>query len=235
MAKKDEDKKTDDEESTSAKEDERDEKEDERDEEEEDRSSGDAGDADGKGAPQEGESDADDEGSRALARVEGDGEGKLATADGEVEEEAIEVAAASLGTTRYVMAGFFAAGMLGTYVLARALHGLWSLVATKDWFHRTFPQVAGIADDTMTTYAFIFAGVVGVIFVFRTYRKPEVKEWSNEVATELTKVKWPTKKEVSNSTVIVIVASLLATVYLALLDRLWMFVTGLVYGGGEGQ
>jgi preprotein translocase subunit SecE len=46
-------------------------------------------------------------------------------------------------------------------------------------------------------------------------------------------VKWPTKKEVYNSTVIVIAASAIATVYLALLDRLWGFITNLIYGDGS--
>ncbi|NJD18304.1 MAG: preprotein translocase subunit SecE [Gemmatimonadetes bacterium] len=49
-------------------------------------------------------------------------------------------------------------------------------------------------------------------------------------AVELAKVTWPTKKEVTRNTAIVIVASLVATFYLALLDRFWGFVTNLVYG-----
>jgi preprotein translocase subunit SecE len=36
---------------------------------------------------------------------------------------------------------------------------------------------------------------------------------------------------VTNSTIIVIVASAFATIYLALLDYFWGFVTRLVYGG----
>ena len=72
-----------------------------------------------------------------------------------------------------------------------------------------------------------------MVVVVRTYQKPEVRAWSGEVATELTKVKWPTKKEVSNSTIVVIAASAIATIYLMLLDRLWAFVTNLVYGDGS--
>jgi preprotein translocase subunit SecE len=69
--------------------------------------------------------------------------------------------------------------------------------------------------------------------VARTYRKPEVRTWADEVAAELQKVVWPSRKEVTSSTFIVIVASTLATVYLALLDRLWAFVTNIVYGDGS--
>jgi preprotein translocase subunit SecE len=67
----------------------------------------------------------------------------------------------------------------------------------------------------------------------RTYRRPDVREWTDEVASELLKVKWPTKKDVTNSTIVVIAASAVATIYLALLDRLWSFVTGIVYGTGS--
>ena len=43
----------------------------------------------------------------------------------------------------------------------------------------------------------------------------------DEVAAELAKVTWPSKKEVTNSTMVVIVDERFATVYLALLDRFW--------------
>jgi preprotein translocase subunit SecE len=46
---------------------------------------------------------------------------------------------------------------------------------------------------------------------------------------ELAKVTWPNKKEVTSGTVVVVVASIIATIYLTLLDRFWGFVTDLVY------
>jgi preprotein translocase subunit SecE len=60
-----------------------------------------------------------------------------------------------------------------------------------------------------------------------------VRAWADEVAAELAKVVWPSRKDVTNSTFIVIVASTIATVYLALLDRLWAFITNIVYGDGS--
>jgi preprotein translocase SecE subunit len=62
------------------------------------------------------------------------------------------------------------------------------------------------------------------------YRRPAVRQWTDEVASEMSKVTWPDKNEVTNSTIIVIVTSAFATLYLALLDRFWGFVTNLVYG-----
>jgi preprotein translocase subunit SecE len=74
--------------------------------------------------------------------------------------------------------------------------------------------------------------VVALIAVIRSYRSPRVRAWTDEVAGELAKVKWPNKKEVTSSTLTVLAASAIATTYLALLDRLWGFVTNLVYGTG---
>jgi preprotein translocase SecE subunit len=42
-------------------------------------------------------------------------------------------------------------------------------------------------------------------------------------------VTWPNKEAVTNGTIVVVVASAVAAVYIALLDRLWTFVTALIY------
>jgi preprotein translocase subunit SecE len=175
----------------------------------------------------------------ALAGGEPGGEGDaLATAGrADLEEAALEgeeeVSAAQLGTERYVMAGFFAAAMLGAYVLGKVVHGVWATISNQDWFSQTLPRLAAVADDDKATYSLVLGGIASVILIVRTYRKPEVRTWSEDVAAELTKVKWPTKKEVYNSTFVVIAASAVATIYLALLDRLWGFITNLVYGDGS--
>ena len=64
----------------------------------------------------------------------------------------------------------------------------------------------------------------------QSYRKESVRTWANEVAAELSKVTWPTREAVLNGTVVVVVASALATVYVAVLDKIWGFLTTLVYG-----
>ncbi len=183
--------------------------------------------ADASGPPSEPEPEETDgeEGDAGSSTAAG---GELA--EGETEEEA---AAAQLGMDRYVLAGFFAGGMILAFVLGRFIHGVWATVSNKDWFSRALPALAGIADDDKTTWGTVIGAVVAIFLVVRTYRKPDVRAWSDEVATELTKVKWPTKKEVSNSTIVVIAASAIATIYLMLLDRLWAFVTNLVYGDGS--
>jgi preprotein translocase subunit SecE len=50
------------------------------------------------------------------------------------------------------------------------------------------------------------------------------------VAGELSKVTWPNRETVTNGTIVVVIASMIATAYVALLDKFWGFVTNLVYG-----
>ena len=45
------------------------------------------------------------------------------------------------------------------------------------------------------------------------------------------KVTWPSRTEVTNGTFVVIVTTIVSTVFFALMDRFWGFVTNLVYGG----
>jgi len=156
------------------------------------------------------------------------------TAEKEASDEPEEEeAAAQLGTQRYVLAAFFTAGMVGAYILGKIVHGAWAWAANKDWFHNSVPVLAAVTDDDKGTYATVLGAIIAIVLVVRTYRKAGVRSWADEVATELSKVKWPTRKEVSNSTVVVIAASAVATIYLALLDRLWSFVTDLFYGTGS--
>jgi preprotein translocase subunit SecE len=66
--------------------------------------------------------------------------------------------------------------------------------------------------------------------VIQIYRKERIRNWADEVAAELTHVTWPTRETVMNGTLVVVVASMVATVYVAILDRFWGFLTTLVYG-----
>ena len=169
-----------------------------------------------------------------LVRADGASDGdERAGEEDDAEGDEEESSAAQLGSARYVLSGFFAAGMLGAYVLGRALQTIWTAASNKDWFSQTLPRMAAVSDDDKAMYSLIVGGLVALTMVYRMYQKPEVRTWGNEVAAELQKVVWPSRKDVTNSTIIVIVASTVATVYLTLLDRLWAFVTNIVYGDGS--
>ena len=51
-----------------------------------------------------------------------------------------------------------------------------------------------------------------------------------EVRQEVAKVTWPSRKEVTNSTTVVIIATAFATIFFALMDQFWLWVTKHVYG-----
>ncbi len=180
---------------------------------------------------------ADDE---ALVKADGEGGASDETSEGEEGEDQEGEddgeggqAAAQLGSDRYVLAGFFAAGMLGAYVLGRAIQSAWVWAGNRDWFSQPFPRLAAVSDDDKGMYGILLGGIVAAIVIYRSYKRPDIRTWSDEVAAELAKVVWPSRKEVTSSTFIVIVASAMATIYLALLDRLWAFVTNIVYGDGS--
>jgi preprotein translocase subunit SecE len=118
----------------------------------------------------------------------------------------------SIGLTRYVHVGFFVAGFLLAYVVAKVIGGLWSLVwATNEL------AVAAIA-----------VGVAAVATIY-AWRHPRLNMLSKEIATELSKVTWPTRKETSAFTVTVVVFTIIAALILGLFDMFWAALTGLVY------
>ena len=139
-------------------------------------------------------------------------------------------AAAQLGSSRYVMAGFFVTGMVAAFIIGRLLSAIWGSLAEARWFQKSVTVLARIGEEERSEYSTVLGGVIAIAAAFYYYRRADVRQWTDEVASELSKVTWPDKAEVTNSTVIVIVASAFATVYLALLDRFWGFVTNLVYG-----
>jgi preprotein translocase subunit SecE len=135
-----------------------------------------------------------------------------------------------LGATRYVLAGFFAAGIAVTFLVTKVLLGVWNRLADNSWVARQAPFVSAIAEDDRATYTTLIGAAAGISATIYAYRRADVRAWTSEVAAELAKVSWPSKKEVTNSTIVVIAAGTFATVFLALLDRFWGFVTNLVYG-----
>jgi preprotein translocase subunit SecE len=135
-----------------------------------------------------------------------------------------------LGMERYVHAAFFAAGVLLAYLSSKILSAAWSYLA--DWAPaaRAVPQLVGYPEEQRDSFTLAVGAVLGILVVFLAYRKAGVRTWAEEVTTELGKVSWPNRETVVNGTIVVVIASTIATVYVAVLDKLWGFVTNLVYG-----
>lgn len=135
-----------------------------------------------------------------------------------------------LGVQRYVLAGFFGAGIAVAFFVSKMLVTVWDRLADNAWVAAHASFLNRIGEDDRGTWTMLVGAIVGLWAAVYAYRRDDLRTWTNEVASELAKVTWPDKKEVTNSTVVVILASAFATVFLALLDRFWGFVTNLVYG-----
>jgi preprotein translocase subunit SecE len=163
--------------------------------------------------PAEGESG---EGARAELAAPGEG------------DDAVE--ATAFGSDRYVHAAFFAAGILAAYLASKLLVAGWNNLAAWPTAVRAVPQLVSYSEEQRDSFTLVAGAVVGTLTIVQSYRKESVRTWANEVAAELSKVTWPTREAVLNGTVVVVVASALATVYVAVLDKIWGFLTTLVYG-----
>ncbi len=156
--------------------------------------------------------------------------------DEEEEYDDDDEAAAQMGHQRYVIAGFFGLWLVVGFICGATLELIWSRFAAKDWFVEAMPQLAAIPHEgelySRATLSMVVGAVIGAAIVLRYYTRPDIRQWADEVAEELGKVKWPTRKEVGNNTVVVMIASAIITLYLTLLDRFWDFVTTLIYSSG---
>lgn len=164
-------------------------------------------------------------------------EGKLArrasaesdSDSGEAPPEDSQVAS-QLGVQRYVHAAFFAAAILASYLLGKILLAAWNTLADWPDAVRRLPVLLEYTEDERASMTLVIGAVLGVLMVLRYYRRPSVRNWATDVAGELARVTWPSKDTVTNGTVVVLVAGAVATFYVAVLDRLWSYLTNLVYG-----
>jgi preprotein translocase subunit SecE len=148
----------------------------------------------------------------------------------EAVEEGSENITGSLGAARYVHAAFFLIAIIGTYIASKLLVLAWGAIAEWPAAVRAVPQLVAYAEDEREGITLVVGAVAGVIAVVQSYRKENVRRWADDVAEELSRVTWPTRETVMNGTIVVVVASVIATVYVTILDRFWSFLTTLVYG-----
>jgi preprotein translocase subunit SecE len=147
----------------------------------------------------------------------------------EAEQEARPVAGA-LGAARYVHAAFFLLAILGAYVVSKVLVLAWGALAEIPAAVHAVPQLVAYAEEQREGITLVAGAAAGTFGVIQAYRKERVRGWADAVASELSRVTWPNRETVLNGTLVVVVASAIATVYVTILDRFWSFLTTLVYG-----
>lgn len=153
-------------------------------------------------------------------------------ADVRADDDALTVGESidALGTDKWVFTAFFAVGILVAFLVGKILASFWNTLAEEAWVVRNAPFLLRYPEDERPMFTMGFGAIVGILTMIYCLRKEPVRRWADDVALELSKVTWPKKETVTNGTIVVIVAGVFATVYIGLLDRLWGFVTMLVYG-----
>jgi preprotein translocase subunit SecE len=129
-----------------------------------------------------------------------------------------------------VHAAFFLAGILTAFLASKTFVLVWNSLSGWAAAVRAVPQLVSYTEEQRDSIGLVVGAIIGALVVIQSYRKESVRTWANEVAAELSKVTWPTREAVLNGTLVVVVASALATVYVTILDRIWSFLTTLVYG-----
>jgi preprotein translocase subunit SecE len=137
------------------------------------------------------------------------------------QEEYEEAAApAQLGYKRFVYAGYFAAAIGIAFIFSKFGDLAWMRLAS--WK----PQIGEPRSDVIMP----ISAAIGVGVAWYYWKQQRTRELAEEVASELSKVTWPSKDEVMSSTAVVIVTTIFSTIFFALMDRFWGFLTNLVYG-----
>jgi preprotein translocase subunit SecE len=127
----------------------------------------------------------------------------------------------TLGLLRYVHLAYVAAGAFLFWFLDRLTVTIWTLLA--DSFN-AIPEA-----DTYGPLISAGSAVVAAATVWRLYRNENINRLTNEVVGELSKVSWPARKEISYSTVVVVITSIIAAIILGTFDTIWSTITDLIY------
>jgi preprotein translocase subunit SecE len=145
--------------------------------------------------------------------------------EAKAEQEAIAALPAApvqLGYRRFVYAAYFGFGIGVAFIASK--------LGNQIWYRLSQYKPQWDLGDPQDELIMPIGAVIGGLFALYYYRKQKSRQYVDDVANELSQVTWPNRKEVTNSTAVVIVTTVFATVFFALMDRFWGFVTNLVYG-----
>ena len=113
-----------------------------------------------------------------------------------------------MGPNKFVHLVFALAALLVAFVVSKITDWTWSYFAKPN-------------DLLINAIALFVAGTAAVV----AYRNEQVFSSVVEVTRELEKVTWPTRKETSAATIVVIVTVLIAAAILSMFDAIWSAFT----------
>lgn len=130
-----------------------------------------------------------------------------------------------LGYQRYVYAAYMAGAIAIAFLCTKFIDFGWFRLAQwkPDWF-------VTIGSDPTDEITVPLSAAIGIGVAVYYWRNKKTRTLIEEIAEELTRVTWPTRQEVTNSTTTVIIATTFATLFFALMDQFWLWVTKHVYG-----
>jgi preprotein translocase subunit SecE len=109
---------------------------------------------------------------------------------------------------------------MGVWLFGHLTEEIWSMA----WSY--YPQVGRA--QSLTSYL-IGTGVtaVGTIYAFR---RKDYFRFCTEVVIEISQVTWPTRAEIRQATIVVIIMTIICSLILFGMDQVWSFVTDFLYG-----
>jgi preprotein translocase subunit SecE len=117
-----------------------------------------------------------------------------------------------LGLIRWVMTAYMGFGLVLFWLLDKVGFAVWQIFAEPS--------------PTLVTAG---AAVVSTIATFALYKNERANQVTHDVLGELMKVTWPSRRETQAATVIVIIASIIASAIIGILDAAWSQLTDLIY------
>src|SRR5258707_13769005 len=113
-----------------------------------------------------------------------------------------------MGPNKFVHMTFALGGLLAAFILSRTTDWVWSYFAKPN-------------DLIINLLAVVVAGTAALV----AYRNERVFASIVDVTRELEKVPWPTRKETSAATIVVLVTVLISALVLSGFDAIWAFFT----------
>ena len=127
--------------------------------------------------------------------------------------------ATTFGLMKYVHVMFFTGAIILGWLLMKIIETTWTSLNLA--FAPVPPPSSMIS---VLSGAVVSAGVT-----FYLWKHAKVNRLAIEIITELSKVTWPTRKELYASTIVVIIFSIIASITLGLFDFFWAWATDLIY------
>lgn len=117
-----------------------------------------------------------------------------------------------MGSNRWVHLMFAVGGLLLAFVLVQTVEWVWGYFAKP---RAVYVDAIGIVLATIVTLV--------------AWRNKNLFTKATDITMELKKVTWPTRKETSAATIVVIVTVIIASIFLGVFDLIWSWATGKLY------